>query len=267
MNTHLRLGNAAGPLGLRRQDVVAFCIWVAILIASACVAIAEEAAPDTTFNPAALDSFFASGSTRRATKPMEASVGGDAVAAPVTASIDDPLQPVDSAAAAATEVPVEKPAVPPAELSRHLAQYQEDQLRNGAVTLPVAAQVQYRQAIAALEKGDRETALKNLRSALSLAPHFSDAYFTMARLHAQRFHPDAIFYFVEAVTAQLKTFDGQRVLALNALVAMTLVLLVAAAIVWIALAVRYFPFIAHRIAESARNKFNATGGRVAACRV
>ena len=71
MNTHLRLGNAAGPLGLRRQDVVAFCIWVAILIASACVAIAEGAAPDTTFNPAALDSFFASGSSRRSAKPID----------------------------------------------------------------------------------------------------------------------------------------------------------------------------------------------------
>ncbi len=258
MNTHLRLGSAAGPLGLRRQDVVAFCIWIAILIASACVAHTQEA-PDTTFNAAALDSFFASGSTPARSSDTEAPAPVDVVpvAVPVTAAV----QPADSQATAATQAPVE---ARPAEFARHLVRYQDDQLRAGAVTLPVAAQVQYRQAIAQLARGERETAEKSLRAALSLAPRYSDAYFTLARLHAKRFSPDAVYYMVEGVAVQLRSFDGQRVLLLNAIVGLTLVLLSASAIVWIALAVRYFPFIAHRIAESARNKFNATGGRVAA---
>jgi tetratricopeptide (TPR) repeat protein len=263
MNTHLRLGNAAGPLGLRRQDVVAFCIWVAILIASACIAIAQEAAPDTTFNPAALDSFFAGGSNPPTSQNTEAPAPHDTVAVPTAPGFQ--LQPADTQAAVATaQAPVETPPVPPAELARHLTQYQDDQLRHGAVTLPVAAQVEYRRALAALEQGDRDAALKHLQSALSLWPRYSDAYFTMARLYAQRFSPDAVYYMVEGVSSQLKTFDGQRVLAVNTLISVTLVLLLASGIVWIALAVRYFPFIAHRISESARNKFNATGGRVAA---
>ena len=115
-----------------------------------------------------------------------------------------------------------------------------------------------------MEQGDRDAALKHLRSALSLWPRYSDAYFTMARLYAQRFSPDAVYYMVEGVSSQLETFDGQRVLVVNTLISVTLVLLLASGIVWIALAVRYFPFIAHRISESARNKFHATGGRVAA---
>jgi hypothetical protein len=69
---------------------------------------------------------------------------------------------------------------------------------------------------------------------------------------------------VEGVAAQLKRFDGQRLFAINAVVGTTLILLIASLIVWVALAVRYFPFIAHRISESARNKFDATGARVAA---
>ncbi len=257
MNTHLRLGSAAGPLGLRRQDVVAFCIWVAILVASACLAHAQEA-PDTTFNAAALDSFFAVGSTRAT--PVEA--------LPDTVPVVDPtvyeLAPADTQAVPATLAPPPAQAAPPAEFARHLTAYQDEQLRDGAVTLRVAAQVHYRNALAQLKRGEREEGEKSLNTALSLAPRFSDPYFTLAKVHAQRFSPDAVYYLVEGVAVQLKTFAGQRVLILNTLTTLTLVLLIASGIVWIALAVRYFPFIAHRIAESARNKFNATGGRVAA---
>jgi tetratricopeptide (TPR) repeat protein len=85
----------------------------------------------------------------------------------------------------------------------------------------------------------------------------------LARLHAQRFHPDAVYYFVEGIAAQLKRFDGQRFFAINAVVGTTLIFLVASLVVWIALGVRYLPFITHRIAETARSKFNATGARFA----
>ncbi len=261
MNTHFRLGSAAGPLGLRRQDVLAFCMWVAIL-ASACVAYAQESPADTTFNAAALDSFFSSGSNPPATSaptPVPAPVE-TTTAAPEPVIYE--LAPVDTQTATQTVAPVD-PA-PPAEFARFLAAYQDDELRRGAVTLPVEAQVQYRHALDQIAQGDRDGAIQTLHVATTLAPRYSDPYFTLARLHAQRFHPDAVYYLVEGVSVQLKTFDGQRVLLLNAVVGLTLVLLVASAIVWIALAVRYFPFIAHRIAESARNKFNATGARVAA---
>lgn len=247
MNTRVRLGSAAGPLGLRRQDMVAFCIWLAILVASLCVAHAEETAG--SFNPAALDSFFAQGSAR---KP-------DAVAA---------AAPVDSAPASADTqaVAVQAPSnpKPPAEFARYLVGYQENKIRGGAVTLPIVAQVYYRHALDQITGGDDDGAIASLHTALSFAPNYSDAFFTLARLHAKRFSPEAVYYFTEGFLSQLRSFDGQRWAALNTLVSATLVLLLASSIVWIALAVRYFPFIAHRIAESARIKFNAAGARVAA---
>ena len=248
MNTRVRLGSASGPMGLRRQDMVAFCIWVAILIASLCVAHAET--PEEDFSPAALDSFFAAGSTAQTAQSVPSDTETFQVAS------------TDTQAAGAADVP-RNPA-PPAEFARYLVGYQENQIRDGAVTLPVVAQVYYRHAIGQIESGDDEGAITSLRTALTFAPNHSDAYFTLARLHAKRFSPESVYYFTEGFLSQLRSFDGQRWFALNLLTSATLILLLASSIVWIALAVRYFPFIAHRIAESARIKFNAAGARVAA---
>lgn len=250
MNTRVRLGSATGPLGLRRQDMLAFCIWLAILIASLCVAHAEETAG--TFNAAALDSFFADGS--------EAKAGGVAAAA----SADSTQFQAAGSDTQTVAASVPNDPKPTAEFARFLVGYQENQIRDGAVTLPIVAQVYYRHSLGQIERGDDDGAITSLRNALTFAPNYSDAYFTLARLHAKRFSPESVYYFTEGFLSQLRSFDGQRWLALNAVTSATLVLLLASSIVWIALAVRYFPFIAHRIAESARIKFNAAGARVAA---
>lgn len=136
MNTHLRLGNAAGPLGLRRQDVLAFCIWIAILVASACSAYAQQAPADTTFDADELESFFSQGSKKADPPPPQPSAPRDTAATPVVYQ----LAPADTATAAAVETaPVETKPLPSADFSRHLAAYEELKLRNGAVTLPVLA--------------------------------------------------------------------------------------------------------------------------------
>jgi tetratricopeptide (TPR) repeat protein len=264
MNTHVRFGNAAGPLGLRRQDLVAFCIWVAILVVSACLAYAQTSEPDSSFSKAAFDSFLAAGSTKKAapSQPKLESAPDDDTAA-IYRLVPEPAWSDSATGVALDDTPPRDPARS-AELARHLAGYQDEKLAAGAVTLRVPAQVQYRMALAHMARGDKEAAEKSLRTALSLAPRYSDAYFTLAKLHAMRLSPDAVYYFVEGVAVQLRRFDGQRVLALNAVIGAVLVLMVASGIVWIALAVRYLPFIAHRIAESARQKFNAGGARVAA---
>jgi len=249
-------------MGLRRQDVVAFCIWVAILVASPCAASAEKA-PSETFSIASLDSFFASSNAPGRSDSKE----DPTTLVPAIPPLATPQEGAggDTIALAGGEPAPAAPVDPDAEkLARNLVRYEEAQLESGAVTLPLAAEIRYRRALEAIGRGERESAEKHLRAALSLAPGFSDAHFTLARLNAQRFHSDAVYYFVEGVAAQLKRFDGQRLFAINAVVGTTLILLVASFIVWIALAVRYLPFIAHRISESARTKFNATGARFAA---
>jgi tetratricopeptide (TPR) repeat protein len=148
----------------------------------------------------------------------------------------------------------------PAEFAR----YQQRELDNGAVTLRVAAAVEYQYALEAIDRGERDQAAVHLQNALSLRPRFADAQFTLARLHAREFNPEAVVHFVQGVTTAATTFEAQRFLAINGVVTFALVLILASGIVWIALAVRYFPFIAHSVAEMFKDRFNAVGPRLTA---
>jgi tetratricopeptide (TPR) repeat protein len=144
------------------------------------------------------------------------------------------------------------------------ARYQERQVHAGAVTLPVAAGIEYRAACTALAGGDAEAAEKHLLRALALHPRLADAHFTLARVYALDLNPDAVYHFVQGAVITTTTFESQRVFAVNVAVTFALVLIVASGIVWIALAARYFPFIAHSLAEVFRERFNAAGARLTA---
>jgi tetratricopeptide (TPR) repeat protein len=148
----------------------------------------------------------------------------------------------------------------PAEFAR----YQQRELNNGAVTLPVAAGIEYRSALAALAKGDSDGAEKHLQNALALRPRYADAHFTLARIRAREFNPEAVYHFVQGAAITTTTFEAQRVFAMNVVTTFAIVLIVASGIVWIALAARYFPFIAHSVSETLKTRFNAAGARVTA---
>jgi Tfp pilus assembly protein PilF len=74
-----------------------------------------------------------------------------------------------------------------------LARYQDRELHKGAITLPVAAAMEYRYALASLRKGAREEAKQHLMSALELRPRYPDASFTLARIYARELNPEAVY--------------------------------------------------------------------------
>jgi Tfp pilus assembly protein PilF len=148
--------------------------------------------------------------------------------------------------------------------AENLTRYTYAQVRAGAATLTLPAQLEYRYGIQALKRGESEAAEKHLKSALALLPSYPDAHFTLARLYAARFSPDAVYHLTQGVTSMLSNFDAQSAFAVNAGVMVSLVFLLALAIVWISLAMRYLPFLAHRIGETLKNKFNAAVPRVCA---
>ncbi len=148
--------------------------------------------------------------------------------------------------------------------SENLTRYTNAQVRGGAVTLTLPAQLEYRYGVQALKRGEPEAAEKHLENALALLPSYPDAHFTLARLYAARFSPDAVYHFTQGVLVTLSNFDAQSAFAVNAGVMISLVFLLALAIVWISLAMRYLPFLAHRIGETLKNKFNAAAPRVCA---
>ncbi|MDH4036020.1 MAG: tetratricopeptide repeat protein [Candidatus Krumholzibacteria bacterium] len=148
----------------------------------------------------------------------------------------------------------------PAEFAR----YQQQELNYGAVTLRVAAVIEYQYALDAIERGERDNAATHLQNALQLRPRFADAHFTLARVRAREMNPEAVYHFVQGVVIAATTFESQRFLAINSVVTLALVLILASGIVWIALAVRYFPFIAHSVAEMFKERFDAVGPRMTA---
>jgi tetratricopeptide (TPR) repeat protein len=148
--------------------------------------------------------------------------------------------------------------------SENLTRYTTGQVRAGAVTLTLPAQLEYRYGIQALKRGEADEAEKHLKNALALLPSYPDAHFTLARLYAARFSPDAVYHLSQGVMAILSNFDAQSTLAVNAGVMIALVFLFALAIAWISLAMRYLPFLAHRIGETLKKRFNAAVARVCA---
>jgi tetratricopeptide (TPR) repeat protein len=148
----------------------------------------------------------------------------------------------------------------PENVARHI----DRQLRAGAVSLPLHAEIEYTYALSAIGKGDLAQAKEHLESSIALAPHFTDAYFTLARIEARRLSPDSIFWFAQGVIVTARSFEAQSIFAANAALTLTFVFLIASAIFWLTMALRYFPFIAHRMAEWLVKKFNAAMPRACA---
>ncbi|HEX6790465.1 MAG TPA: tetratricopeptide repeat protein [Candidatus Krumholzibacteria bacterium] len=146
----------------------------------------------------------------------------------------------------------------------NVARHVEHQLRAGAVSLPVDAEAEYTYGLTAISKGELEAARTHLENAIALSPHFTDSYFTLARLEARRLSPDAIYYFVQGIVVTARSFEAQSLFAANAAVALMLIFLVASGIVWLSMALRYFPLLAHRLSEWLVKRFNAAAPRACA---
>ena len=84
--------------------------------------------------------------------------------------------------------------------------YRSEQVINGAGKIPVLAQMSYRNALAALENGEKEQAQKHLHLALRYDPDYTDAYFTLARIKATQLKPDAPVYFIQAIQIDISSF-------------------------------------------------------------
>jgi tetratricopeptide (TPR) repeat protein len=134
----------------------------------------------------------------------------------------------------------------------------------GATALPLAAQLEYRQAVVLAADGNLPGAEKHLQAAIRLAPGYPDSYFTMSQLKFRQFDPDALYFFVRGVRAVWNDFHTQSLLVVNVLLIGAFTLIVAASIVLLALALRYLPFVAHRLAEGLGRRFRTAMPRTTA---
>jgi tetratricopeptide (TPR) repeat protein len=135
--------------------------------------------------------------------------------------------------------------------------YVRDEIRRGARKITVLAHVEYGLAADAAKAGDKDKAEEHLRLALRYDPDYSDAYFALARLSLVRIRPDAAVYLIQGVVSLAKTFGGQARLALNTASTFSYFLLVLNLVVCVAFSIKYLPYVAHRLAERMRKRFNA----------
>lgn len=134
--------------------------------------------------------------------------------------------------------------------------YRSEQLENGARKIPILAQMSYRNALNALEEGDKVQAEKQLLLALRYDPHYTDAYFTLARIKLLGLKPDAPVYMIKAVESLWQTFHAQKLLAVNGAAALSLMLIALNLLACLAFSIKYLPFVAHKLREILGKRFN-----------
>jgi tetratricopeptide (TPR) repeat protein len=154
-------------------------------------------------------------------------------------------------------------ATPP-KLGENFAQYNRRQVQWGATTLPLAAQLTYKAAVYEIQAGNLERATDHLHDAIGLDPRFPDAYFTLSGVMFRQFDPDALYYLVLGIRAMLGSFGSLSLLTVNVLLMTVLLLVMLTTIVCVSFAVRYLPFLAHKIAETMDRRFNAALPRTTA---
>ena len=135
----------------------------------------------------------------------------------------------------------------------HRDRYLKEKVSEGAVNIPVLAQVTYRDALASIAAGNEELGCDQLQRALLYDPNYPDVYFTLARIKARALEPDAPVYFVLALGALWQSFDLQRFIALNGAALLILVFFTLSLIVSAAYAIKYFPYAAHKLKAPSNN--------------
>lgn len=138
-----------------------------------------------------------------------------------------------------------------------LAQYEREQLDEGARAMPVLAKLAFREATAAMGQGDRERAEQLLHKALDYYPNYPDPYYTLVRIKVLQLDPEAAIYLVDALLASWRHFPTQSLLAINVAATLLYVLIFVSMITCVAFAFRYLPFAAHQLSEMLHRRFRA----------
>lgn len=149
-------------------------------------------------------------------------------------------------------------------LGENFARHNRTQVQWGATHLPLAAQLTYKKATYEIQAGELDQAVALLEESIRFDPGFPDAYFTLARVKLRQLDPDVLYYTVLGFRAAAGRFSTLSLFAVNALVTAALLLVMLTTIVCASFAVRYLPFLAHKIAEFLESRFNALMPRTTA---
>jgi tetratricopeptide (TPR) repeat protein len=142
-----------------------------------------------------------------------------------------------------------------------LKSYAINELELGAPSLPVTSKLLYREALGLLKEGNKERAKQKLELAASLTGDYAAPLFTLGRIELLEANPDFLPLTMEGIRRLVTSYPSQAVLAANAAVLLLASLAGALLATLIALLVKYWPLIDHRIVEIYSRRFSAPPAR------
>lgn len=142
-----------------------------------------------------------------------------------------------------------------------LKSYTTNELELGAPSLPITSKLLYREALGLLAAGEKEKAKQKLELAALLTGDYAAPLFTLGRLELFEANPDFLPHIMEGFRRSFMSYSGQAVLAANGIIFLVVSLTGALLVTLIALLVKYWPLIEHRIAEMYSRRFSAPPSR------
>jgi tetratricopeptide (TPR) repeat protein len=146
--------------------------------------------------------------------------------------------------------------------NQSLRNYTISRLEAGAPSLSVTARVEYRKALDLIDRGDWRGAEKKLLLAADISGNYADPLFTLARIELLHGRPDFLAHAIEGIIRACSAFPSQAYLALNAATVLLASLFGALFTTLVALLVKYWQLINHKMIELYRRRFSVPPARL-----
>ncbi len=137
----------------------------------------------------------------------------------------------------------------------NLKAYTESELAHGAPSIPVTSRALYREALQLLRDGKKDEAVRKLELAANITGDYAAPLFTLARIKVLSASPDFLPYLIEGCTRTALSYPSQAVFAANAAAFLIFTIVGALLATLVALLVKYWQLIDHKIVEAFAHRF------------
>ena len=137
----------------------------------------------------------------------------------------------------------------------NLKAYAESELAHGAPSIPVASRALYREALQLLRDGKKDEAVQKLELAANITGDYAAPLFTLARIKIFSLNPDFLPYLIEGCRRVALSYPSQAVFAANAAAFLIFTIVGALLATLVALLVKYWQLIDHKIVEAFADRF------------
>jgi tetratricopeptide (TPR) repeat protein len=137
----------------------------------------------------------------------------------------------------------------------NLRAYAESELAHGAPSIPVASRALYREALQLLRDGKQDEAVVKLELAANITGDYAAPLFTLARIKIFSLSPDFLPYLVEGCKRVALSYPSQAIFAANAAALLIFTIVGALLATLVALLVKYWQLIDHKIVEAFADRF------------